>query len=203
MQVTWTKLKEVAQTKKVGFTQFEDDQSHRIMLNEINSYFFTIINKTDPRNADQIDFEDNYLSIINAPTIIKSESLPFNSANGFRFRGASFKGICDYDVITDIDYQIAEERWIDGGSAIIDNIGDEDQITFQVVDKDNVLGLGAGVVLDEFIKDYYVPKDGKLEVSLAYPARIVEGLYLRLKYKSTHEHGCVLKCNLRLHWKAS
>ena len=128
---------------------------------------------------------------------------PFSDTGGFRFRGASFTDTVATGTTKDIDYGLTAERWINGGRLIVDNIGDDDKITFQVVDKDNILGLGAGVVLDEFIKDFYIPKDGDLQVNLAYPARIVQGLYIRLKYTSTHASGCTLKCNLYLHWKAA
>lgn len=127
---------------------------------------------------------------------------PFSDAGGFRFRGASFKGTIASNTTQNIDYKITQERWINGGRALIDNVGPDDQITFQVVDKDNIMGFGAGIVLDEFISDYYVPQDGNIEVRLSYPAKITAGLYLRLRYTSTHASGCTLKCNLYLHWKA-
>lgn len=130
-------------------------------------------------------------------------SSPFSDAGGFRFRGASFKGTIDANTTKGIDFKIEHERWINGGRAIINNIGEDDRVTFQVVDKDNIFGFGAGVVLDEFISDFYVPQDGNLEISLAYPAKIIAGLYIRLNYTSTHESGCILKCNLYLHWKAA
>jgi hypothetical protein len=128
---------------------------------------------------------------------------PFSDTGGFRFRGASFTDTVATGTTKDIDYEITAERWINGGRLIVDNIGDDDKITFQVVDKDNIFGYGAGVVLDEFIKEFYIPKDGDLQVNLAYPARLVQGLYLRLKYTSTHASGCNIKCNLYLHWKAA
>lgn len=128
---------------------------------------------------------------------------PFTDSLGFRFRGHSFKDTVSTNTTKDIDYLVSAERWINGGRLIVDNIGADDKLTFQVVDKDNVLGYGAGAVLDEFIKDFYIPSTGNLEVALAYPARIYAGLYLRLKYTSTHASGCTVKCNLYLHWKAS
>lgn len=127
----------------------------------------------------------------------------FSNTDGFRFRGASFTGSVATNTTTDIDYKLTAERYINGGRLLVDNIGNDDKVTFQVVDKDNVLGYGAGTVLDEFIKDYYIPTSGNLEVRLDYPAKIAANLYLRLKYTSTHASGCNIKCNLYLHWKAA
>lgn len=143
---------------------------------------------------------------------------PFSDTGGFRFRGSSFTGTVAGNTTQSVDVQISQERWINGGLLIVDNIGTNDQGTFQVVDKD-YLYAGVlypsdfngipwstaqpnGVILDEFINGYYVPLDKKLEINLAYPARILSGLYIRLIYTSTHEDGCTLKCNMYLHWKA-
>lgn len=126
---------------------------------------------------------------------------PFADAVGFRFRGASFKVDITGNSTEDYDYLLTAERWINGGCLIINNRGADDKVTFQVVDKDNLFGFGAGVVLDEFINDFYIPEDGKLEITLVYPARLIQGLYLRMKYTSTHIDGCTVKCNLYLHMK--
>jgi len=131
------------------------------------------------------------------------KSMPFTDAAGFRFRGVSFSGTATAEATTDIDFQITQERYINGGRLLVSDIGDNDKITFQVVDKDNILGFGAGVVLDEFIKDYFVPTSGNLEVRLDYPAKLIAGLYLRLKYTNSRTSNSSIKCNLYLHWKAS
>jgi hypothetical protein len=129
---------------------------------------------------------------------------PFSDAVGFRFRGASFSGIAIAEATTDIDYLLTAERWINGGILLLQNHNFNDSYVFQVVDKDNVLGYGAGVVLDEFIKDYFVDSDNQAQqqLMLDYPARIYAGLYLRLKYTSVGTTNVNIKCNLFLHWKA-
>lgn len=144
---------------------------------------------------------------------------PFSDTGGFRFRGTSFKNTVLANTTKNIDFQITQERWVNGGQLILSSIGEDDKGTFQVVDKDYLyagilypadfngiawsVAQPTGVILDEFIKDYYIPNDQKLEIVLAYPARILAGLYLRLVYTSTSNTDCVVKCNLYLHWKAS
>jgi hypothetical protein len=128
----------------------------------------------------------------------------FSDSEGMRFRGASFIDTVAADSTKSIDYKITEERYINGGKLIVKNMGDDDRITFQVVDKDNIFGFGAGVVLDEFIKDFYLPLNESLNVQLEYPARIMAGLYLRLIYTNTNTtETATVKCNLYLHWRAS
>ena len=128
----------------------------------------------------------------------------FSDSEGMRFRGTSFIDTVAADSTKSIDYKITEERYINGGKLIVKNMGDDDKITFQVVDKDNIIGLGANVVLDEFIKDFYLPINESLNVQLDYPAKIIAGLYLRLIYTNTNtSQAATVKCNLYLHWRAS
>jgi hypothetical protein len=210
IKINWTEFKGLSTSKNVSMQYVESEADYNLFLIDGTFEATCKIFKTDPKNAEQTDFEDNFKANSNKPLVPRdangreiSTSSPFTDASGFRFRGASFKGTCAADSITDIDYKITHERWINGGRALVDNIGEDDQITFQVVDKDNILGFGAGLVLDEFITGYYIPQDGNLEVALAYPARIMAGLYIRIKYTSTHASGCTLKCNLYLHWKSA
>jgi hypothetical protein len=127
---------------------------------------------------------------------------PFSDSSGFRFRGASFKFNATANSETVYDYPLTEERFVHGGMLIVDNVGEDDKATFEVVDKDNIFGFGAGAVLDRFIDSFYIPKNESLEVALAYPARLIAGLYLRCKYTSTHASGAIIKCNLYLHKKS-
>lgn len=163
-------------------------------------------NIVDLHDSNSLSPQEPLLVSLDSPkdekNILLTKSEAFANPGGFRFRGVSFKDTIDANTTKDVDYKIEQERWINGGLAIVDNIGDNDVATFQIVDKDNIFGFGAGVVLDEFITNYYIPQDGKLEVKLDYPARIKAGLYIRMKYTSTHSQGCTLKCNLYLHWKA-
>lgn len=128
-------------------------------------------------------------------------SKPFTDADGFRFRGASFIENVSANSTKEIDYLISDERYINGGRLIVKNMGEDDKITFQVVDKDGIFGFGP-MVLDQFITDFYLPAGESLEVALDYPARIVAGLYLRLIYTNTNSIEASVKCNLYLHWKA-
>ena len=174
---------------KATLSQAEETTLNTIVTNHDH----TLPSSNPPINVDIVQPKDVYGRAIIA-------SSPFSDAAGFRYRGASFSDTIQTNTTNYIDYLLTDERWINGGRAIIDNIGQDDKVTFQVIDKDNVLGYGANTVLDQFIDGFYVPQDGNLEVNLAYPARIIAGLYIRLKYTSTHANGCTLKCNLYLHW---
>ena len=169
----------------------------------LNSSEETILDNIVNNHVIQPEVQEPNLVDLPADKVLATESLPFTNPSGFRFRGASFSGTVSGESTTDIDYEITQERWVNGGRLLVSAIGPEDKITFQVIDKNNVLGFGANVVLDEFIKDYFVPDEGNLEVRLDYPARIIAGLFLRLKYTNSNTSSITVKCNLYLHWKAN
>jgi hypothetical protein len=127
----------------------------------------------------------------------------FANNENFRFRGCSFSGLALANSDTNIDFKLTAERYMNGGKLILEGSSIDDKICFQVVDIDNVLGYGANAVLDEFIKDFYLPLNAPLEVDLPYTARLYANLYLRLVYKNSGNSDVKVKCNLYLHWKQS
>jgi hypothetical protein len=184
LEASWARDENVASRVIDGSIQIKPNEQ-----TSINGYF----NQMAFLLGDAVD--------VDGSKIVRTRA--FSSPDGFRFRGCSFSGNILANSTQDIDFKIVEDRYLNGGMVIVDNLGNDDKLTFQVVDKDNILGYGPGVILDEFIKDYFIPNDATLEVALDYPAKIIAGLYLRLKYTSTHESGCRVKCNLYLHWRAS
>jgi hypothetical protein len=74
-----------------------------------------------------------------------------------------------------------------------------DKISFQIVDVNNILGYGAGTVLDEFGKDWYVSPN-TLNKIILYKANLIAGLFIRMVYTSTGTTNDVkLFCNLFRH----
>lgn len=60
-----------------------------------------------------------------------------------------------------------------------------DSITVQIVDADNILGYGAGFVLNEFGNEVQIPVSGLFKVlSESISNAIPTGVYIRMKYKS-------------------
>lgn len=134
------------------------------------------------------------------------KSYPFTDACNFRARFKGISGTATKNTSTNIDYLIDEERYINGVRLILKNHVDGDFIHFEVVDVDNILGYGAGVVLDRFGDNWYIDEDIKTQpdIIVQYPAKIAEGLYLRIVYTSIGLVNDVnIKANLYLHWKSA
>ena len=108
-------------------------------------------------------------------------------ADKVRFRGKGTSGTAAAGATTSIDLHLTEERLLEGGQIILQGHVLGDHIAFEVVDVDNILGYGAGVVLDQYATNWYVDPstNGQYVIRLEYVAFLLAGLYLRLKYTST------------------
>lgn len=60
MQTTWQDLKQRASDKQLSLQFVEYENKYTVSLYESMQILFTFIDITNPRNADQIDFEDNF-----------------------------------------------------------------------------------------------------------------------------------------------
>lgn len=139
-------------------------------------------------------------------------SMPLANTDNLLFKGTGVKGTAtkatdaNTPIETNIDYKMPERRLINGVKIILKNHMFGDSAKFQVVDKDNVLGYGAGVVLNEFGTDWYFGDDAQDQdiIILPYPANIPADVYIRLKYKASGTASDVSVCmNLFLHKKQS
>ena len=63
-------------------------------------------------------------------------------------------------------------------------MADGDYIEFEVVDIDNLLGLGAGTVLNRYIETEYVKANTEAIISGNSAVKIPAGIYLRTRYVS-------------------
>jgi hypothetical protein len=102
---------------------------------------------------------------------------------------ASFNGV--YSVATknsttNIDFLLSDDCLITGAMFSTKGAVYGDKVHFQVVDKDNMFGYGAGMVLNQFITNWFINPDisRQLDMENGYPAKIYAGLYLRLVYVS-------------------
>lgn len=100
------------------------------------------------------------------------------------FKGTAAAGV---GVVTNIDWKLPEDRWISGGILLATGVHWGDKIAVQICDVDNILGAGAGYVLDEYVSDFYVVSDSQFQVQLDSPyiALVPANLYVRIKYTNT------------------
>lgn len=129
----------------------------------------------------------------------------FADADKFRFRGAGISGSASAGETINIDYKLTEERYINGIRLILDGQVFGDHLDFEIVDVDNIIGYGPGVVLDQFGTDWYVNPDMACQgdILIDYPAKVIAGLYIRIVYHSVGTEDVGVKANLYLHKKTA
>jgi hypothetical protein len=123
------------------------------------------------------------------------------TADKVKFRGQGISGTATAGVTTNIDYKLTEARLLDGVHMILKDHAFGDSVKFQVVDVDNILGYGAGVVLDTFGESWFIVADVQSQgsINLPYSAEVLAGLYVRVAYTSVGVTNVKFQCNLFLH----
>lgn len=103
--------------------------------------------------------------------------------------------------VTNIDLKMLDDNFLTGGILRTLNAQFGDYVHFQVVDVDNILGLGHDLVLDQYCSNWYMRDDcqEQLNEEVSYTAKIFSGLYLRLIYHSFGEKDVIVTANYRLH----
>ena len=132
-------------------------------------------------------------------TMIRKES--DMDADKVKFRGRGIAFTATAGTITSHDYKVTEGRLLSGTQLYVRNQAWGDSVKLQVVDVDNILGYGAGVVLDEFATDWYINSGAEDQgrVVLPYSAEVIANLYIRFIYTSVGGTNVDVHCNLWAH----
>lgn len=131
-----------------------------------------------------------------SPEIENQYSSKALSAN---FRGFSF--IANQSAITTFDFENTDDCLLNGAMLFVNGGEFGDKISAQVFDKNNVMGYGANIVLNQFITDWCIaPFENKqFDIQSIYPAKIYAGLFIRAIYSSVGTSSPKVVVNLKLH----
>jgi hypothetical protein len=132
-------------------------------------------------------------------TVVRRKQDMFADICKFRGQGIAFTATAG--TTTDYDYKFTSARLIEAPIVMCKNHAWGDYLRFQVVDVDNIMGYGAGVVLDEFATTWYMDDSVQTQrpVDLWYSAEMISGLYIRVKYTSVGGTNVDVKINLCNH----
>jgi len=134
--------------------------------------------------------------------ILLTEAFAFNGQ--YEVKATGYRATAAAGATSNLDFAVGvEDRHISGINLLLVNHHDEDTIGFQIVDKDNVIGYGAGAVLKVFGIDWNVDhtKSDQGRDVFNFVARIYAGLYIRVVYNSKGSTNVVVKLNALLHKK--
>ncbi len=123
------------------------------------------------------------------------------TADKVKFRGEGISFTATAGVATTYDRIVAEARLLDGIQLILKDQAFGDSVDFKIVDVDNTLGYGAGVVLDTFSTGWRVVADtqDQGQIRLPYAAEVLAGLYVRIVYHSVGGTNVSIMANLFAH----
>lgn len=215
-QLDWNETKTFISESGAEFKFLEKERDYYI---HAKSGWFEVkcfIKKTEPKNSEQIDFEDNYKSLASkkpSSLVVVSEQTPFAKPD-YRTK---FDALPQWYIITPsenkvLDFQLTEERYVTGGEIIFKNAKEGDYITAEVYDTNSVIPEAYRASLCEAWPSVakYIPKKWIVPTEVdkyssfvidTYPlnAKISAGLYLRVTYHASAETGdrkCTINYNL-------
>lgn len=121
-------------------------------------------------------------------------------ANKLNFNGIGLSLVCTAAAESTLDHIIADDHLITGGRIVLQNATYGDYFNIEVVDVMNVMGYGAGLVLNRFFTNYKVPEgNNSFAIESLYPAKLYAGLYLRIRYVNTGIVDSKFSINYFLH----
>jgi len=206
MKLTWTTFKEVISRYDRGLKgiRYIDLGNMYLVWIEVSGKVFECDVYKDTNDA--VEFESNYMPYIRQEYIeggkFVSSSLPVVFGNTV-WRGDEgtheFKFLITAGYENFFDIQVTKTKCLRGGRYIILNHADvheDDYIEFSIIDKDDVLGLfqvygvpqGGFLELTKFVKKWWVYNVPVYEFKSESYNKVLQGLYIRIGYKS---HGTV------------
>lgn len=136
----------------------------------------------DQNTTNLTDWITTRLADSNKPVSIKIDPIAASTVQ-FEGDGMLIEGVAGESVAT--DFQMTSSKILTGAWWKTKNSYWGDYITMQIVDVDNILGFGAGTILNQFIKKWYMI-DELVMSERANGSLLPAGLYIRIIYTSVH-----------------
>ena len=184
--------------------EFAAAEEHTIQESSIskwrsNNALLTAIGNSDALVGDSSSYFTDISKAFNwlngdIATIISSPFPANDSAYSFRGLGGSAALSTGSN---NVDQVITAARFINGAEVWSDDPAYGNSITFQVVDVDNVLGYGAGTVIEEFGTTWQMHPGCITKAFPGYIASVPAGLYVRMVV--TVSQAASFHYNLHLH----
>ena len=97
---------------------------------------------------------------------------------------------CNINTSTNLDLKMLHDYLVTGIYFKSTGSSFGDSVTMSIVDVDNIIGLGAGVVLRTFGTNWCMtPGENNILLQAQYPAKVLAGLYIRVVYNSVATTG--------------
>lgn len=134
--------------------------------------------------------------------VILTDAFSYNGT--YNVKATGYSGTATAGTTTNIDFAVgAEDRYINGTMLLLKNHAWGDTVDLKVVDVNNVMGYGAGVVLNQFGYTWNINDQVQQQgvTNFNYVARLYAGLYIRIVYTSVGGTNVDVKLNCFMHKK--
>jgi hypothetical protein len=186
IELSWEKFKAFVISRDLDMLMFEETSSYLLVAVDTGLSLSCVLLKDN--GTDHIDFENNFKSLCNPDKQNKDEMIGWGK----------FKAVIDssqydeeepYEITVKFPENLGYEIYNFFGSWVhVENYGDNDYVTFQLVDVDNILDYGANTVLKEYCQLWSKVIEKTTEPIYApnkSPGKVPAGLYAKLIYYPT------------------
>jgi hypothetical protein len=198
--------------KKKNFVmQFDEDANQYLIYGyDGPEVISTMIYKNEIPQALSITQEQNDLYKTAFETIYKSKcngtidiskNAPFSEPCGLKFFLKGVSGVAIAGQTTDIFYKTNDVKRINGCKLILNGHTENDTFDILVVDYDNVMGYGAGAILDTYGSLIRVDESVREQFTIEskYSALMPSGLYIVARYNSAGANNVRILINIFFH----
>jgi hypothetical protein len=106
-------------------------------------------------------------------------------ATKLQYNPMGVRGTISLNSTSNVDLYFTDDCMLTGMWVITSNTTLGDYIRIQVIDTDNIMGYGAGVMIKQFGGNVYLPPITDQQFDIIYPAKVLAGMSLRIAYTST------------------
>ncbi len=177
---TYATFKSLINSKGLFWQYQETSDLYNVFATEGPITYTTTVYKVgDATNLS--DFETNYKAGSNKKVGVARDPLPAATVS---FKGKGVYQVCTKNSTTNIDFQMPADRYLNGANWYCKDAELGDYFVFQVVDVDNLLGYGAGLVLSTWVEKWYVGPNEWIFFQSPTAGLVNAGFYLRGIYTS-------------------
>lgn len=196
---SWDEFKAICVTRKNLTCQYKTEHGRYELFGPEDGFMWTYtIVITDPRSAEQADFEDNHKAAFNWRVGTRSYAF---ATGDFEFAPKAASDVCTAGSTKSILMAMCGTKYMNGGELITDgNAAFGDWTEVHVVDHDNLLGYGVDFVLKSWIDKWFVNwKSCSDTITTPYAGLPPAGMYLKLTYHSVGATDVGFALNLLTH----
>lgn len=195
MDVTlnWTDFKAKVAAKVLSIQYTESGVEYSLWAIDGADTYLAAIPKTNPASTDQTDFETNYKSSANKPITPRATDMtPYvrvtEKTVGKTLKLKGFELTCTANATSSHQQKLTTDIELTGGTAHVDTPHHGDKIQVKIVDVDNILGYGAGLVVGHIGRDIPAKmcEHTAVQIRSASALTVMAGLYLKVEYYNSH-----------------